>query len=199
MLIALDRPLVLASTSPYRAQVLARLGLPFAQAAPVCDEAALAREEPIPTRLVWELARRKAVSLRDRFPDALLLGGDQVAVIGDRVLGKPGTDAAAVEQLAELAGREHRLLTAVALCDARSGRMSVALEVHRMRLRPLGRAALERYVAHDRPLDCAGSYRIEAAGPLLFESVEGTDPTAIMGLPLSVVARLLEKFRAGGA
>ncbi len=185
------RQLVLASTSRYRAAVLARLGRPFVQAAPDCDEDAAARLETVPSRLVWSLAREKAWSVAARFPDALVLGGDQLAVLGDEVLGKPGTPERAQAQLERLSGQTHRLLTAVALVDPGAARTLVALDVHHLRMRRLSRAEIEAYVARDLPLDCAGSYRVEGAGPQLFECVRGDDPSAIEGLPLGRVAHLL--------
>jgi septum formation protein len=188
------RQIVLASTSRYRAEVLARLQVPFDQAAPVCDEEAVARTEPIPSRLVWELARMKAASLSETFPEALIIGGDQLAVLGCEVLGKPGTEEAAVEQLMRLSGKVHRLLTAIAVHDARSGVSAMSLDVHHMWMRAFDRPEAERYVVRDLPLDCAGSYRIEGAGPTLLQRVDGDDPTSIMGLPLGRLASLLRRF-----
>ncbi len=145
----------------------------------------------MPSRLVWTLARDKALSVAAHHPDALVIGGDQLAVLGDEILGKPGTEARAIAQLERLSGATHRLLTAVAVVDLRAARTLLAIDVHRLLMRRLTRAEIEEYVAQDRPLDCAGSYRIEAAGPRLFECVSGDDPSAIEGLPLGRVARML--------
>jgi septum formation protein len=186
------RPLVLASTSRYRRALLDRLGLAYEARAPLYEE-----EHDLalpPDELVQELARRKAVSLGPVCPDALVLGADQVAELDGAVLLKPGTPERAVEQLGRLAGRTHRLLTGVALHDPRSGRTEVALDVHRMTLRPLTEAQRRAYVARDQPVDCAGAYKVEEAGIALFEAMEGRDFTAIVGLPLTVVVTLLGRF-----
>ena len=187
--------LVLASTSPYRRELLARLGLPFRTRAPACDEAAvkvrlLGAGVPLgPSRLAVELARAKAESLRDAEPGAALLGSDQVAAIGDTILGKPGTAAVAAEQLAMLAGRTHVLVTAVALLY--QGQLHEHVDVTRLSMRPLSPEQIERYLAADAPLDCAGSYRLEARGIALFERIESADHTAIIGLPLIAVTSML--------
>lgn len=186
------RPLVLASTSRYRRELMDRLGVPYEARAPLYDE-----EHDlglVPDDLVQELARRKAESLAAACPDALVIGADQVAELDGAVLLKPGSVDAAVAQLRSLAGRTHRLLTGVAVHDPRSGRTEVALDVHRMTMRPLGEPALRAYVERDRPVDCAGAYKVECAGVALFEAMEGRDFTAIVGLPLTVVVTLLGRF-----
>jgi septum formation protein len=183
--------LVLASTSPYRRDLLARLGLPFTVAAPTCDEEAVKAEGLPVEALTARLARQKAASVPPPSPRSLIIGSDQAATIDGEVLGKPGTVAAAEAQLARLAGREHRLVTAVAVLDPATGQFEEALDVHRLRLRALDAGAIRRYVAQDRPLDCAGAYRIEGLGISLFDSIEGADFTAIIGLPLLSLSRLL--------
>ncbi len=195
------RRIVLASTSPYRRELLERLGLRFEAAAPEgVDERAVLEAGLAPELAVRRLAADKARSLAGRFPDALLIGADQIALapVGEgetpRVLGKPGTIDSAIEQLLALQGREHRLLTAVAVCDARTGRVEDALCAHRLCMRPLARAAIERYVRRDMPLDCAGSYKIERGGIALMRSVRGDDFTAIVGLPLIHLVALLARF-----
>ena len=187
-----ERPLVLASTSRYRRALLDRLGVPFEVAAPDFQEEdapALALDE-----LVVYLARAKAQSLSTRFPEALIIGADQIPELDGAMLLKPGTPEAARAQLTRLAGRRHRLLTAVALHEPRSGRTRTALDVHHMTMRPLSDDRIRRYVAHDEPLDCAGSYKVEARGVTLFSAMEGRDHTAIVGLPLTIVVTLLEEF-----
>ena len=181
--------LVLASTSPYRRELLARLGLPFRTRAPMCDEDGLKAAGLPPTELAAALARAKAESLRDVEPTAVLLGSNQVAAIDDRVLGKPGTVEGAVAQLEALAGRTHLLVTAVALLH--EGRLQSHVDVTRLSMRALTRAQIERYVAADAPLDCAGSYRVEARGIALFDTIESADHTAIVGLPLIAVTSML--------
>ncbi len=185
-------PLILASTSPYRAAQLRRLGLEFTTENPGVDEdAAKARGLP-PRELVMQLALAKSRAVAARHPHAATIGGDQAVALGDRILGKPGTADRAVEQLLALAGRTHELLTALAVVhgDAVRSHLSVA----RLTVLPLTRAAAERYVAADQPLDCAGSYKFEARGIALFERVETDDPSAIEGLPLLALCGILREL-----
>ncbi len=183
------RPLVLASTSKYRRALLDAAGIAHEAVAPPFDER---HDGPAPPdELVVAFARGKAESLSRARPDAFIVGADQVPEIDGHVLTKPGSAAAAVEQLARLQGRAHRLLTAVALHDPASGRTTHRVVVHAMRMRPLSRAQIEAYVARDEPTDCAGAYKVEAAGALLFEAMDGPDHTAIVGLPLTALASLL--------
>jgi septum formation protein len=189
-----NRTIVLASASRHRRALLERAGLGAVRCvAPASDETI---DEPglAPVELVTRLAERKARSVAAAHPDALVIGCDQVAEVDGRVLGKPGTAERAVEQLLALAGREHRLLTGLCVHEPATGRSELALDVHRMTMWPLDRTRLERYVAIDQPLDCAGSYRVEAAGIALFESMAGEDFTAIVGLPLCLLAGLLGRF-----
>ncbi|MEI8254332.1 MAG: nucleoside triphosphate pyrophosphatase [Deltaproteobacteria bacterium] len=185
---------LLASTSRYRHELVSRLGLDVACLSPPYDEEEAKRAlGPVtPEALVVELARGKAASLAAHHPGAVVIGADQVAVIDGEVLGKPGTLERACAQLERLAGREHRLLTGIAV--ASGGRVETALDVHTLRMRPLSRAAIEDYVRRDAPLDCAGAYRVEALGIALFESLRGEDFTAIIGLPLTRVVTLLARF-----
>jgi septum formation protein len=182
--------LVLASTSIYRRQLLARLGVPFSVAAPACDEEALKDPSLAPTALASHLAREKARSLWSRWPDAHVLGSDQLVETDDEVLGKPGTAEGAVSQLSRLAGRSHRIITAFALLGP-DGSVMEHVDIHTLHMRSLTHSELERYVAADQPLDCAGSYKIEARGIALFERIEGGDFTAIMGLPLIALTSAL--------
>jgi septum formation protein len=190
---ALD--LVLASTSRYRRELLARLGVPFRARAPGCDEEVVKRGLPAgmaPKDLAPALARAKAESLRDVEPAATILGGDQVAAFGDRVLSKPRTPEKAAAQLALLAGRTHTLFTAVAVLH--EGRLHEHVDVTHLSMRPLTAAQIERYVAADAPLDCAGSYRLEAQGITLFERIVSADHTAVVGLPLMALTSLLSSL-----
>jgi septum formation protein len=182
--------LVLASTSLYRRELLDRLGVPYVAVAHAADERAPGPVGEVPDALAVRLARQKAESLADLWPDALILGSDQVVDLDGEVLGKPGSADVAVAQLRRLVGRTHRLLTAVALRHP-DGRVEQELDVHHMTMRRLDDAAMRRSVERDRPFDCAGAYRIEAGGIALFESIDGADFTAIVGLPLLTVARLL--------
>lgn len=187
-------PLLLASTSPYRRALLDRIGVPYSALPHQADERAPGPPGETPDALALRLAVDKARSVAPAHPDALVLASDQVVDLDGEVLGKPGGPPQAIAQLGRMAGRTHRLLTAIALAHP-GGRIETALDVHRMTMCALDAGALARYVARDEPWDCAGSYRIEAAGISLFSSVQGDDFTAIVGLPLLAVARLL---RAAG-
>ena len=189
------RLLVLASTSRFRRTLLDAAGIAHTAMAPSFDET---HAEPLaPPKLAIAYARAKAESLGARHPDALIIGADQLPEVDGEILTKPGTIARAVEQLERLQGRTHRLHTAVAVHDPRGvgfARTRDRLVTHTMTMRPLSRAQIEAYVARDAPFDCAGAYKIEAAGTLLFSSMEGSDHTAIVGLPLSALTALLCDF-----
>lgn len=185
--------LILASESRYRRELLDRLGVPYEAHAHLCDESASTTADA--DRRAAELAVAKAESLARRFPRAFLLGSDQVVEVGGAILGKPGGEAAALEQLRSLRGRSHRLITAAALRHP-SGQVDTTACVHTLRMRDLGDDELRRYLEADRPFDCCGAYRIERRGIALFESIEGADFTAIVGLPLIAVTSML---RAAGA
>jgi len=186
--------IVLASTSSYRRQLLERLGLPFEVVPPAVDETRLPGEEA--ERLCVRLARLKAEAVARQFPDALVIGSDQVAVRDAQILGKPGTEDRCGQQLAESSGRELAFLTAVHVTNGRHWQDS-HLDRTVVRFRPLTRMEIERYVARERPLDCAGGFKVESLGIALFESVDSRDPTALTGLPLIWLAGVLR--RAGHA
>lgn len=181
--------LVLASGSRYRRELLDRLHLPYEVIPADVDESR--REGEAPADLVVRLARWKAEAVRAMCPDAWVIGSDQVIALGDEVFHKPGSRASAQSQLARLAGKTHDLLTAV--CVASPGGLEVSTVTFEMKMRPLSDAEIRDYVATDEPLDCAGSYRIEAAGIRLFEYLRGDDYTAIVGLPLTRVWRHLDE------
>lgn len=183
--------LILASTSRYRRELLARLGVQFECHAPRVDEDSLKDPALDPAELAQLLARTKARSLAEAFPDAAILGSDQVCACGGRIYSKPGNFERAAGQLAALAGRTHRLLTAVAL--AHPGGETTMLDTTSLQMRSLSSAEIERYLTADQPFDCAGSYAIERRGIALFERIESADQTAITGLPLLAVARLLRE------
>ena len=174
--------LVLASTSPYRRALLERLGLPFECAAPDTDETAQPGESAL--ELAQRLARLKAESVAARHPGDVVVGSDQVALRGHDRLGKPGSVERCVAQLVQSSGREVEFLTAVHVLDARSGRGESHVDRTLVRFRTLGRDEIERYVAAERPLDCAGGFKAEALGIALFERIESGDPTGLTGLPL---------------
>lgn len=181
--------IVLASGSPYRAELLARLGLAFAQDAPEIDETRRADEDA--PAYVERLAREKAAAVAPRHPGALVIGSDQCSERGGEILGKPRTPERAVAQLAASSGQVVTLWTGVALHNGRSGRTASRVVPCRVHFRELPREAIERYVAADQPLDCAGAFRAEALGITLFERLEGDDPNALIGLPLIALTDLL--------
>ena len=189
-----SRTLILASTSPWRRQVLERLAVPFDVRDPAVDEEAL--RHLCPEDMVRRLAQAKAKAVGDA--GALVIGSDQCVDLDGEVLGKPGTSERAVEQLLSMEGRAHRLLTAVAVHDTDTGITEIDMDVHVLTMRVLGRAAIERYVAHDQPLGCAGAYMLESRGIALFERIQAdpelADSTAIVGLPLLRTLRMLRRF-----
>lgn len=186
-------PLLLASTSPYRKQLLERLRVPFTCEAPGVDEASVKAQLREPLAVVRELARKKAQAVAGKHPGAIVVGSDQVATLDGAILDKPGSVASAQAQLQRLQGQEHQLLTAVAIVHP--GGLVEFLDATFLRMRPLSTAEIERYVAADQPLDCAGSYKIEGLGIALFSRVQGEDQTAIQGLPL---LRLAQELRGLG-
>ncbi len=188
------RVIVLASTSPYRRELLQRLGLEFLAVAPDCDEDRLKGRGLAAEELVTRLAREKAESVAAAHPDAVIIGSDQAAELDGEILGKPGTAAGARRQLRQLRDREHRLLTALCVLDARTGQRAEDLDIHRLRLRALSDGQIARYVDADDPVDCAGSYKIEGLGIALFDRVLGSDFTAVIGLPLTRVVALLHRL-----
>lgn len=190
----MPRPLVLASTSPYRHKLLAQLDVPFTADAPDYDERAQDHLWPGlgDADFALHLGRGKALSLRGAHPGAWILGADQIAVLPPcDLLHKPGTPEKAVEQLMRMAGQTLSLVTGVVLLDADSGATHEAVDRQNLTLRPYSRAEAEAYVARHQPLDCAGSFRIEDAGIALFERIDSADFTGIIGLPLLAVCRLL--------
>lgn len=180
--------LTLASTSRYRRALLDRLELPYATVDPGVDERRIGGESG--TDLVRRLSRAKAAACTG--PDNVCIGSDQCAELEGELLGKPGSGAAAVAQLQRCAGRTVLFLTGV--CVASANRSEVQVDVTRVRFRRLEVAEIERYVAREQPLDCAGSFKMEGLGISLFESIDTADPTALQGLPLIAVCRLLRQF-----
>ncbi|MDY0268101.1 Maf family protein [Trichloromonas sp.] len=187
------RTLVLASTSPYRLQLLRQLGLPFQVAAPLFEERI--DQDIAPDLLVRHLSLHKAKSLGERFPEALIIGADQVFTDPrGKVLGKPGSVEAAVAQLREMAGRSHTFYTGVTVYDSLSHEVLTDVVTFTVTLRHLNREQLVRYVKRENPVDCAGSFKIEGLGIALMERMEGSDYTALIGLPLIRLTAMLEQF-----
>jgi len=187
------RTIVLASTSPYRLQLLRQLGLNFSVAAPLFQEQL--DQGVSPELLVRHQALHKAKSLAGRYPDALIIGADQVFVDArHRVIGKPGSAEQAVAQLLEMQGRTHTFYTGLAVFDSASGAYQATCETFAVTLRPLAEEQVRRYVARDNPVDCAGAFKIEGLGIALMEQLEGRDYTALIGLPLIRLVEFLQHF-----
>ncbi len=182
--------LILASTSRYRRELLERLRLPFETARPRVDE--VPRPGELPEALARRLAGEKSLAVSMSHPDAWVLGSDQVAALGPALLGKPGTRELAIAQLTAMSGREVHFHTAAALRGG-GGRLLEALDTTVVQFRNLQDGAIERYVDAEQPLDCAGSFKAEGLGISLFESIRSSDPTALVGLPLIAVARMLRE------
>jgi septum formation protein len=181
--------LILASTSRYRRELLARLRVPFECVAPGVDESALAQETP--ARLASRLARAKAQAVASRRPDAVVIGADQVADLDGETIGKPGSHERAVAQLRRMSGRTVVFQTAVAVVQASRGFVAEVLVPVAVRFRSLDEATIEAYLRAEQPYDCAGSAKSEGIGLALLEAVEADDPSALIGLPLIHTCRLL--------
>lgn len=183
--------LVLASGSRWRRQLLDRLELPYAWQSPDIDETPRPGESP--EALTHRLALAKAERLAEAWPNHLIIGADQVAVFDGEILGKPGDEATARRQLSRFSGRRVRFLTGLALVDTRRLRHRVYHETYDVVFRPLSEAEIARYVAQERPLDSAGSFRMEGLGIALFERLEGDDPNTLIGLPLIRLCAMLRE------
>jgi septum formation protein len=181
--------LVLASTSPYRRELLARLGVPFEVAAPEVDETPLAGESPDDTALRLSLLKARAVA--ERYPDALIIGSDQVALLEGRQLGKPGSHDKAVAQLRAMRGKTLEFHTALTLLNARSGHAQTANVPVRLVMRDYSDAQIEAYLRKDQPYNCCGSARSESLGIALIARYETEDPNALVGLPLIKLTEML--------
>ncbi|MFD2641055.1 Maf family protein [Pseudomonas japonica] len=184
-------PLILASSSPYRRELLTRLHLPFDWASPDIDERRLVDEPAID--LVKRLARGKALALADRYPAHLIIGSDQVAVLGEQILGKPHTFAKACEQLLAASGNHVTFLTGVALLNSATGECQVDCVPFSVHMRDLDLPRIERYLHLEQPYDCAGSFKCEGLGVSLFQSTHGCDATSLIGLPLIRLVDMLIK------
>jgi len=187
------KTLVLASTSPFRKALLERLGIHFETFAPAVDENRLHGETA--EQLVLRLSEAKARAGADVYPDALIIGSDQVAVCGGEILGKPGNHARAREQLAFLSGQRVSFHTGLCLYDSRSGACNVDRVGYQVTFRHLQAEQIDRYLRSDQPYNCAGSFKSEGLGISLFERMEGDDPNALIGLPL---IRLVSWLNAAG-
>ncbi len=176
------KTLVLASTSPFRRALLEKLGLPFEILSPEVDETR--HENEAPASMVMRLSEAKARAGASAFPDALIIGSDQVAVCNGDVLGKPGDHENACRQLSQLSGRRVDFLTGLSLFDAAGNKARTDLVTYAVTFRKLTPEQIDRYLRADQPYNCAGSFKSEALGISLFEAMHGDDPNALMGLPL---------------
>ncbi|MEX3527095.1 MAG: Maf family nucleotide pyrophosphatase [Burkholderia sp.] len=191
---AFSRPprLILASSSRYRRELLERLRLAFKVVTPDLDETPLAGESPADTALRLAAAKARAVAAQLEAPEgAVVIGSDQVATFDGRQIGKPGTHQRALEQLQAMRGREVEFHSALGVYDSRSDRAQVEDVVTRVRFRTLSDAELEAYLRAETPYDVAGSAKSEGLGIALLEAIDSTDPTALVGLPLIALTRML--------
>jgi len=187
------RTLVLASTSPYRLQLMRQLELSFHVAAPLYKER---MDSSVSAELlVKHQALQKAKSLAEKYDDALIIGSDQVFVDArHRVLGKPGSPDKAVEQLMEMQGRKHTFYTGLAIYDSASGDHLAEFETYTVSMRELTEEQVKHYVNKENPIDCAGSFKIEGLGIALMEKMSGNDYTSLIGLPLILLVNMLSHF-----
>ncbi|MCR4345910.1 MAG: Maf family nucleotide pyrophosphatase [Sulfuricaulis sp.] len=182
--------LILASSSPYRRELLERLQIPFEVMAPEVDETP--RPGETPEKLVERLAIEKAQKIAGQKPGALVIGSDQVAIYNGRIVGKPHSHDKAVEQLRSASGRAVTLYTALALVNADTQRLQCEVIPYRVTFRPLTDAQIEAYLHKEQPYSCAGSVKSEGLGIALLEKFEGDDPNTLIGLPLIRLVRMLE-------
>lgn len=182
-------PVVLASTSPFRRQLLEKLGLPFITAAPEVDETPLPGENA--RQLVLRLASAKAQALAQQFPAHLIIGSDQVCVLDGQITGKPHTEQNAIAQLRKARGNIVSFYTGVALYNSANGNLQRECEPFDVHFRHFSDAEISGYVRRERPFQCAGSFKSEGLGIALFERLEGRDPNTLVGLPLIALCAML--------
>lgn len=187
----MPQPLILASTSPYRRELLSRLGLDFEVANPQTDETPLPGE--LPEALALRLSEAKARAVADAFPDALIIGSDQVATVDGRIYGKPGNHERAVAQLRELSGKTVNFFTGLCLYNARTNQAEVCGVPTLVGFRQLTDSEIENYLRREPAYNCAGSAKSEGLGIALLSRMHGDDPNALVGLPLIALCNLLRK------
>lgn len=193
--------IILASTSIYRAKQLRDVGLRFTAMAPRFDEDMFKKQAAHlkPRALARRLAYEKAMSVARALPrtrDAVVIGADQLVSMGDRILGKPGDAKKARAMLGAMQGRSHELITAICTVAVHRGRITVqqSVDTVKIKLRPLTKAQIVRYIARDKPFDCAGSYRFEKGGLALVEKMKLRDPSSLLGLPVVDLISMLSKI-----
>jgi septum formation protein len=185
--------IVLASSSPFRRELLSRLGIEFSSHSPDIDESA--RPGEAPEAMVLRLAESKARAVAKLHPDALIIGSDQVATIDGEILGKPGRHERAVEQLMQASGKRVSFLTSLCLFNSATQAVQLAVEPFHVVFRELTREEVESYLHKEQPYNCAGSFKSEGLGICLFQRMEGDDPSSLIGLPL---IRLVDMLRNEG-
>ncbi len=186
----MNQPLILASSSIYRRELLTKLGLVFSCISPDIDETLIIGESP--ESLVMRLAKEKALTAAHDHDAALVIASDQVAVINGQIVGKPGDHAHAVEQLTAASGQAVLFLTSLALFNSRSGHIQLEVVPFTVHFRQLNSDEIENYLQKEQPYQCAGSFKSEALGIALFERLEGDDPNALVGLPLIKLIEMLK-------
>ncbi|ARN75531.1 Maf family protein [Oceanicoccus sagamiensis] len=183
-------PIILASSSPYRRELLGRLAIDFVCSSPDIDETALPDESP--QQLVERLAQQKAQAVAADYPQHLIIGSDQVASLGQDILTKPGHSDKAQAQLAACSGKTVTFYTGLSLLNSKTGQQQSCIEPFSVKFRHLDTATIERYIAAEQPFDCAGSFKMEGLGISLFEQLQGDDPNSLVGLPLIKLVDMLK-------
>jgi len=181
--------LILGSSSPFRAEILAKLGIDFITASPEIDESPIENERA--EQLVQRLSESKARKIAERYPDALIIGSDQVALLEGEILGKPRQHNNAVKQLTAASGKTLRFLTGLALFNSKTGQMQSLVEPFDVSFKSLNSSQIEFYLQQEQPYQCAGSFKSEGFGISLFSKLSGDDPNSLIGLPLIRLIDLL--------
>lgn len=188
---AVTRQLILSSSSPARRALLSRLQIPFTSTSPDIDESRLPNE-PV-DKMVLRLAEAKARKSADTYPEALIIGSDQVGVLGEEILCKPLTHENAVKQLQSMSGKMIRFYTGLCLYDAKSSQCQTLIETYDVHFRDLSAEMIDDYLSKEQPFQCAGSFQAEGLGVMLIKKFSGDDYTALIGLPLIRLVEMLEK------
>ena len=181
--------ILLASSSPYRRNLLEKLGIAFEWASPNVDETPLLKESP--SQLAHRLAETKARHFAGKFPNHLIIGSDQVVSFNDLTLGKPHTHANATTQLKSFCNQEVTFVTGLCLLNPAANRTQISVESYKVKFRRLTDTQIENYLTREKPYDCAGSFKAEGLGISLFDRLEGDDPNTLIGLPLIALTRML--------
>ncbi|AKE52004.1 Maf family protein [Kangiella geojedonensis] len=187
-----SKNIVLASSSPYRKELLSRVLNDFSCESPDIDETPFPDEEPV--EHVARLAEQKAMTVSLNHPDSIIIGSDQICVLGGQILGKPHTETKAIEQLQACSGKTVIFYTSLCVLESGQQAKTIDVVVTEVSFRVLEKDEIERYVQREQPLDCAGSFKCEGLGIALFESLSSKDPTALIGLPLITLAQSLRKL-----